>query len=254
MFSYWRPPEQNQGVGIAFTDRFGGFSRGTFAELNLGRTDVDDPAAVAASFREVTAAIGVDHVATARQTHSTIVYPVAGPQDWPPGAELGSSLPGGRRLPEADALITRAPGVALCIRVADCVPVLLADSQARVVAAAHAGRVGLVAGVLEATLDALEQAGARQVSAWIGPHVCGRCYEVPSEMAEQVAARVPATRSRTREGTASLDLGAGCVAILRSRQVEVRDVGRCTLESPDLHSHRRDGAGAGRLAGLVWLG
>lgn len=254
MFSYRLLPEQNQGIGIAFTDRWGGHSRGSFGELNLGRTDVDEPAAVAANFREVAAAIGVEHLAATRQTHSTIVHTVRDAVHWPPGAELGDSLPGGRRLPQADALITRAVGVALCIRVADCVPVVLADPQARVVAAAHAGRVGLAAGVLDATADALLGAGARQLTAWIGPHVCGRCYEVPTEMADQVAAQIPASRSQTRHATAALDLGAGCAQVLRARQVQVYDVSRCTLESPDLYSHRRDGAGAGRLVGLIWLG
>jgi copper oxidase (laccase) domain-containing protein len=83
--------------------------------------------------------------------------------------------------------------------------------------------------------------------------VCGACYEVPEEMQAEVGALVPESVATTSWGTPSLDIGAGVRAQLVAAGVEVRDVSRCTRESADLYSYRRDGAGAGRLAGLIRL-
>ncbi len=248
-------PSANAGVGVAFTDRLGGVSRGSYGPLNLGRTDSDDPADVAANFSLVREALGVSRVATLHQVHSADVV-VIDDDTFPadrPGGELGGSAPGGLSLPVADGMVTRTPGLALCVRVADCVPVLLADPDAGVVGAAHAGRVGVASGVLAATVAAMRDLGADRITAWIGPHVCGRCYEVPAEMAQAVSQVVPETAATTRWGTTALDLGAGCEAQLARVGVPATHHGGCTLENPLLHSHRRDGAGAGRLGGFVWL-
>ena len=248
-------PSANLGVGVAFTDRLGGISQGSYGPLNLGRTDDDDPAAVARNFALVRDALGVSRIATLHQVHSAEVL-VVDDTTFPagrPGGELGGSAPGGLSLPVADAMVTTLPGVALCIRAADCVPVLLADPAARVVGAAHAGRVGLAQGVLAATVSAMRVLGATDITAWIGPHVCGRCYEVPAEMAEAVAAAVPEAASTTSWGTPALDLGAGCEAQLARLGVRATHHGGCTLENDLLHSHRRDGSAAGRLGALVWL-
>jgi YfiH family protein len=248
-------PSANSGVGVAFTDRLGGFSHGSYGPLNLGRTDDDDPVSVAANFALVRAELGVSRIATLHQVHSAgvlVVDDTTFPADRA-GGELGGSAPGGLSLPIADAMVTTLPGVALCIRAADCVPVLLADPAARVVGAAHAGRVGLAAGVLAATVAAMRELGADHITAWIGPHVCGKCYEVPAEMAEAVASVVPETASTTRWGTPGLDLGAGCEAQLARLGVPATHHGGCTLENELLHSHRRDGEAAGRLGALVWL-
>jgi polyphenol oxidase len=153
----------------------------------------------------------------------------------------------------ADALVTTRRGVGLMVRAADCVPVVLADPLAGVVGAVHAGRVGTSVDVVGRTVERMHELGARDLQAWIGPHVCGRCYEVPAAMREEVAALVPETRAETSWGTPSLDLGAGVAAQLAARDVAVTAVERCTLEDPDLHSYRRDGAASGRLAGLVWM-
>ena len=248
-------PSTNSRVGVAFTDRLGGVSNDSYGPLNLGRTDDDDVEAVAANFALVRAELGVSRIATLHQVHSAevlVVDDTTFPPDRP-GGELGGSAPGGLSLPIADAMVTTLPGVALCIRAADCVPVLLADVRAGVIGAAHAGRVGLAAGVLEATVSAMRGLGADDITAWIGPHVCGRCYEVPAQMAEAVAAVIPETASTTRWGTPALDLGAGCEAQLARVGVRATQHGGCTLENELLHSHRRDGAAAGRLGALVWL-
>jgi copper oxidase (laccase) domain-containing protein len=83
--------------------------------------------------------------------------------------------------------------------------------------------------------------------------VCGRCYEVPEQLRAEVAAAAPASYAETSWGTPSVDLGAGIRAQLEELDVVVHDASRCTRESPDLYSYRRDGEGAGRLAGVVRL-
>lgn len=159
-------------------------------------------------------------------------------------------MPGGPRA-SADALVTDEPGVVLLVRAADCVPVLLADPRAGVIGAAHAGRPGVAAAVVPHAVEAMRDLGAQDLTAWIGPHVCGACYEVPQALQDEVAAAVPATRALTSWGTPSLDLGAGVRAQLEADGVKVVDVSACTRESPDLFSYRRDGPRSGRLAGLI---
>jgi YfiH family protein len=153
----------------------------------------------------------------------------------------------------ADAVVSSAAGVVLMVRVADCVPVLLADVSRRIVAAVHAGRPGMVAGVVPNTVDAMRALGADRIVAWIGPHVCGNCYEVPEEMRAEVSAVVPESFGRTTWGTPSVDVGAGVSAQLRTAGIEIVDASRCTIEDEDLFSYRRQGQKSGRLAGLVWI-
>ncbi|WP_199425203.1 polyphenol oxidase family protein [Actinotalea solisilvae] len=161
-------------------------------------------------------------------------------------------------VPAADALVARR-GAAVGVLVADCVPVLLADARAGVVAAVHAGRCGLVDGVVPAAVAAMVARGAEAggVRAAVGPAVCGRCYEVPPALRDDVAAAVPATPSTTSWGTPALDLPAGVRAQLRAAGVaDVRAVGGCTLEDARWFSHRAASAGlpgraAGRFAGVV---
>jgi YfiH family protein len=155
--------------------------------------------------------------------------------------------------PDADGIVTSQAGVVLMVRAADCVPVLLADGDAAVIGAAHCGRPGLAAEVVPATVRKMRDRGARSITAWIGPHVCGGCYEVPEGMQAEIGAAVPASVATTTWGTPSLDLGAGVRAQLMAEGVSVHDVSRCTRESADLYSYRRDAERAGRLAGLIRL-
>jgi len=154
---------------------------------------------------------------------------------------------------QADALVTVTTGRGLAVRAADCLPVLLADVSVGVVGAAHAGRVGLAAGVLAEVVDQMQRLGAYRIQTWIGPHICGKCYEVPGELRAEYCQTVPAAWAETSWGTPSLDLGAAAAEQLEGLGCAVVRVDPCTRTTGSLHSHRRDGAAAGRQAGVVWL-
>lgn len=254
MFAFLRHPGPDHGVGVAFTDRSGGVSRDAFGPLNLGRTDVDEIPAVRENFRRVGLALGVSRFITLAQVHGpdVVVVDRALAESWGPEQHLGSEATG-IPLTRADALVTDQPGVALCIRVADCLPVLFADPAAGVIGAAHAGRVGLAAGVLPNTVAAMRELGARDIRAWQGPHICGACYEVPAAMRDEIAASLPGAYAETSWGTPALDLGEAAARQLTAAGCTVERHSPCTLTTDDLHSHRRDGAGAGRLGALIWL-
>jgi len=227
----------------ALTDRHGGVSRPPYDALDLGDHVGDDAAAVSENRRLLALELGLDPgtLVFMKQVHGTEVAVVDGPPE--PGAPP----------PVADALVTTRPGLGLVVLVADCVPVLLAARRSEVVAVAHAGRRGVAAGVVTATVAAMCELGARpdRVVAVVGPAVCGACYEVPAAMADEVAAVVPSARSTTRDGTRGLDLRAGVVAQLLEAGVETVEADPwCTVESRDLYSHRRDGV-TGRFAGVV---
>ena len=230
------------GTGVGFTSRRAGAgaSTGPYASLNLGGAVGDDATAVTRNRALVAEAVGVapDRLLFAEQVHGTDVVVADGP--WAGAA------------PRADAVVTRTPGLALGVLVADCVPVVLSDPAEGVVGVAHAGRRGLAAGVVPAVLAALRDLGARRVEAHVGPSVCARCYEVPPAMRDEVAAVVPVSASVTRTGTASLDLAAGVAAQLVDGGATVEVHPGCTAERDDLYSYRRDGV-TGRFAGLAWL-
>jgi hypothetical protein len=155
----------------------------------------------------------------------------------------------------ADAMVTAVPGLALTIQVADCLPVLFADVRSRIVAAAHAGRAGLAAGVLQQTVAAMTALGAdvADIAAVIGPGVCGRCYEVPAAMRDEVAAVLPGSAGLTRNRTPALDLPAGAVEMLAALGLgQIRRTDICTVEDDRFFSHRRDGV-TGRFAGVVMV-
>jgi YfiH family protein len=224
---------------LAFTDRYGGVSASPYDELNLAVAGGDDPAAKAENLRRLADDFAPgDVVCDLYQVH---------------GADVVDADRGWAERPHADGIVATGPGITLLVRAADCVPVLLVAPDEEIVGAAHAGRPGMARGVVPATVGRMRTLGARRIEAWIGPHVCGRCYEVPEEMRAEVAAVVPTSYAETSWGTPSLDLGAGVRSQLEQLEVVVHDVSRCTRESPDLYSYRRDGEGAGRLAGVVRL-
>jgi YfiH family protein len=232
------------GAHFAFTDRWGGVSAVPYEELNLGGAVGDDPEAVLANRAIAAKSLGLDpaQVVWMNQVHGKDVAEVDGPwtiADPPP----------------VDGLVTARRGLALAVLTADCTPVLLADPVAGIVGAAHAGRPGMIAGIVPATVEAMKSLGAdpERIMARTGPAVCGRCYEVPEQMRAEVAAVEPAAWSETSWGTPAVDVIAGVHAQLEALGVRIRRASPvCTLESEDHYSYRRDRT-TGRLAGYVWL-
>lgn len=227
------------GIRAGFSTRAGGVGAGRFATANLSLSVGDGPAVVAANRERLAAWAGMP-VRIHRQVHGTGVASAADP------------------VRDADVVLA-GPGRAASVLAADCMPVLLADPVAGVAAAAHAGRVGLAAGVLQAAVAAMAARGAdpARVRAVVGPSVCGRCYEVPAAMRDEVDRLVPGTAARTRAGTPALDLPAGAVAVLRATGVaSVEVLGICTAQDDRFFSHRGDGGArtpTGRTAGVVAL-
>ncbi len=201
----------------------------------------DDPRATEAAVTRLADVLSVP-VVRMRQVHGVDVHQVVRGAD-------GSFGP----VPEADALVTVERGVALMARSADCVPVVLADATTGVVGAVHAGRVGFDLGVVGRCVQLMRDLGAGRLRAWVGPAACGSCYEVPAEMRDDVASRHPAAASTTSWGTPALDVPAGVVAELRALDVEVTELGPCTIEDERTFSHRREQGRAGRSGALVWV-
>ncbi len=251
-------PDRASSVGAAMfrvrrvtTTRAGGVSKSPFATFNLGDHVGDDPMAVAANRRRLATAVGLRRdrghgdkggkgIVWMNQVHGVHVEVVDGRHE---------------TVDNTDGLVTKAPLLALAVVTADCVPVLMADARAGVIAAVHAGRVGAQRGIVARALETMVDVGAQveDVSVLLGPAVSGANYEVPAEMAAEVEQSLPGSRATTRRGTPGLDLRAGIAAQLRTLGVTAIDVDpRCTVADRNLFSHRRD-APTGRLASLVWL-
>jgi YfiH family protein len=210
-----------------------------FTDVSLSLGDAADDAVRADALAQVAQETGAAPVLM-HQVHGAAVESV-------------ESVESVGRVRSCDALVASQPGVALLARAADCVPVLLADPVTGWIAAVHSGRPGLAGGVVPAAVAALRERGGDPTVAWVGPHVCGACYEVPADLQEQVAAVVPEARSTTSWGTPGLDLGAGVRAQLAAAGIgDVRTVDACTREDASWPSYRRDGDAATRFAGVIW--
>ncbi len=236
---YWR--EQHGPVFRAFTDRHDGTSEGEFDSLNLGGHVGDDPDAVRSNRLQVAESLGLpgERLLFMAQCHGSDVVVVDGP--W-----------GAQGPPPADAVVTATPGLALAALVADCTPVLLADVGRGVIAAVHAGRPGMTAGVVGATVARMRELGARYISATVGPSICGRCYEVPEQMRAAAAQVAPESVTVSWTGTPAIDVAAGVVAQLVANDIAVQWIPGCAREDDQLFSYRRDGR-TGRYAGIVAL-
>lgn len=231
-------------VRLAFSDRHGGVSAPPYGSLNLGDHVGEAGGLVAENRRLAAGNLGVepDRVVYLRQVHGVEV--VTAREPWPDS-----------EAPEADAAVTDRPGLVLAILVADCTPILLADPVAGVVGAAHAGRAGMAAGVVSATIEAMRGLGAdpARMFAYTGPAVCGACYEVPESMRAEVAEREQESWAVTRKGTPGIDVPGGvCAQLRRAGVAEAYRSPVCTVESSDHYSYRREGV-TGRFAGFVWL-
>jgi YfiH family protein len=224
------------GVRHAFFTRDGGVSDGFYASLNAGLGSRDRPERVAENRARMAAALGVarGRLVTAYQVHSPDV--VVATEPWSRADA-----------PHADAVVTRVPGLAVGVTTADCGPLLLADREAGVVGAAHAGWKGALAGVAEAAVDAMEQLGAsrRRIAVALGPMIRQASYEVGPDFVTRFAADDPENRRffapAARDGHAMFDLAGYIAARLERAEVgRVEDLGHCTYADPTrFFSYRR---------------
>ncbi len=231
------------GVRHGFSTREGGVSDGAFAAMNLARNVGDDPEAVAENHRRFAEAVGYapTRLFESSQVHGARVLRVD-------GAEVAAT-----RVEEADGLICTTPGDAVAVRVADCVPVLLAAPGRGVVAAVHAGWRGVAKGIVEVAIAEMG-ADAGEVIAAVGPCIGGCCFEVGDEVAAEIAAAsVDSVVVRSAGAKPKVDLRAAVAWQLRRAGVgAVEQVGGCTMcEAARFHSFRRDGKASGRLLGAI---
>jgi len=234
-----------------FTTRAGGVSQGRYASLNLGGRVGDEAAAVTRNHQLLAQRVG-GPVSFARQVHGKRVYRVPGGQHGTDGhATDGADSTDGTDSTDdtGDAVLTTERAHPVGVLVADCVPVLLAGPEG--VVAVHAGRRGLLAGVVGAALAAMASDGRGATHAAIGPAICGRCYEVPEQMRTEAARSHPAIWARTSWGTPALDLPAAVAHELTEAGIgHIDRADTCTRTDDRFFSHRRDPV-TGRFAGVV---
>lgn len=224
------------GIRHGFFTRAGGVSQGCYESLNGGVGSNDAPSHVAENRARMAAAVGVasERLITAYQIHSPVVVTADAP--WDTSAR-----------PKADAIVTQVAGLAIAVSTADCGPILLADAEAGVVGAAHAGWRGALSGVAEATIAAMERCGAdrARIVAALGPMIRQSSYEVGPEFVAQFTNDDPDNErffhSGAHAGHALFDL-AGYIAarLVRAGIGRIDDLGRCTYAEPQLFfSYRR---------------
>ena len=224
------------GIRHGFFTRDGGVSEGVYASLNGGTGSSDQPARIAENRARMAAAVGVapDRFLTCYQIHSPEVVVAEAP--WTH-----------EQRPRADAIVTKTPKIAIGVSTADCGPVLLADPEARVIGAAHAGWRGALTGVIEATIAAMEKLGAKRsrMVAATGPMIRQPNYEVGQDLIDRFVAVQPNNvrffKPAQRPGHAMFDLAGFVLSRLRRAEIaEVEDLGHCTYADPEqFYSYRR---------------
>lgn len=214
-----------------FTNRLGGVSKAPFNTANLGIQVGDDFSAVKENRTQLEFQVGLP-IVFMNQIHGADVVKV----------ENSFSNP------TCDALITTEHKLALAVLVADCIPLLLKSDVA--VAAVHVGRKGLMNGITRKTIDEMRDLGAEVIHSYIGPSICGNCYEVGQDIFNEVTSRYPKADSSERTGKNTLDLVSALKKDLKD--TVLLDLSSCVLEDNNSFSYRRDGI-TGRQAGVIWL-
>lgn len=247
-------PDLPAGVGALATTRLGGVSAAPFDDgrggggLNLGLHVQDDPEAVRENRARLQSLLP-GRPAWISQVHGNGVVDAAAVR---PGAPVQVG----------DASTAHEAGVVCAILTADCLPVLFADLDGKVVGAAHAGWRGLAAGVLANTVAAMRAQGAGEITAWLGPAIGPQAFEVGEDVVEAFRAALPDGRHEEgfrpflgREGKYLADMSLLARRLLgRDGVSRVHGGERCTFtEGACFYSYRRDGAGSGRQASLIWL-
>jgi polyphenol oxidase len=253
-------PFDGNGVTAVVTTRHGGVSAGVYGRLNLGGHVGDDPDAVAENRRRLAAALGVGRLTFADQRHTATVAVVDGALA---GRGHDGTADAAAAFPATDALITRQPGTALAMLVADCAPVVLFDPVRRAAGVAHSGRAGTVKGVLPRTVAALAAAFGsvpQDLLAGIGPAIGAASYEIgAAEIAEVEAAFGPAAAGLlrpTRPGHATFDLAGAIRRQLRAAGLpdgQVHDMAIDTRGATDDFFSDRAARPCGRFAAVAVL-
>ena len=224
-----------------FFTRAGGVSTGPYASLNCSLSGQDSPDAVCENRARVARALGADpaNLVGLHQVHGALAVPVT--QPWTHD----------QNHPQADAMVTNRPGIALGIVTADCAPVLFADMRARIIGAAHAGWRGAVGGILEATIAAMRALGARHITAAIGPCIAQVSYEVGPDLRDAVLAHNPGDKIFFATGQRAerwqFDLPGYCAARLTAAGLTAiaRTGADTCAEEENFFSHRRRTLSAG---------
>ncbi|MGA2411160.1 MAG: peptidoglycan editing factor PgeF [Candidatus Binataceae bacterium] len=232
-------------VRAGFMGRRGGVSTGAYASLNLAHWLGDDLNAVAENWRRWRGANPALRPAILHQVHAATVLRV----------NDGDAILNGVR-PRADGMIATATGIALCTFTADCVPILLADEEAHVAAALHAGWRGTLANIAGAGIEAMVRAGARpdRMRAAAGPSIGPCCFEVDAELAEEFTRQIAVASAHTRpgrSGKAFIDLRGIVDGQLKRAGLDpslISSIGPCTKCHPEDYFSRR--AAGGVITGL----
>jgi YfiH family protein len=224
------------GVAHGFSTRLGGVSGGIYASLNCGPGSKDDAAHVTENRARIAGMLSAapDNLLTAYQKHTNIA--VVAEEPW-----------ARTDLPEADAIVTATPGLAVAILTADCAPVLLCDPHARIVGAAHAGWRGALSGIVEATVGAMTGLGAKRerIRAVVGPAISQGAYEVGQDYMDRFIAEDPDSAAFFTAGAGSGEphfnlSGYAAERLARAGVVEIVDLALCTYcDETRLFSYRR---------------
>lgn len=225
------------GVKVVYTTRLGGTSEGDYAHCNLGGKSGDDPNHVLANRVALSNAIDAK-LSLVSQVHSGVAVDVD--ELFVMNRPFGFDVSGGKgetaqqvgetadepAVVEADGQVTAQKNVALGMFAADCLPVLMADPEAGVIGAAHCGRRGLQNGVIGATIEKMvsKGAGPERIVATLGPCICGDCYEVGGDIADEFDAQFPGTFTLSRFGQPGIDIAAAALQELAKAGVPADNV------------------------------
>lgn len=225
------------GVKVVYTTRLGGTSEGDYAHCNLGDKSGDDPNHVLANRVALSNAIDAK-LSLVSQVHSGVAVDVD--ELFVMNRPFGFDVSGGKgetaqqvgetadepAVVEADGQVTAQKNVALGMFAADCLPVLMADPEAGVIGAAHCGRRGLQKGVIGATIEKMVSKGAQpeRIVATLGPCICGDCYEVGGDIADEFDAQFPGTFTLSRFGQPGIDIAAAALQELAKAGVPADNI------------------------------
>ncbi|MBY8977333.1 peptidoglycan editing factor PgeF [Rhodobacteraceae bacterium NNCM2] len=217
-----------RGLSHGFFTREGGVSTGLYESLNGGQGSADTSDAVDENRRRIRDHLGAESLISVNQVHSPKVVVATGAWE---------------QKPDADAMVTTTPGVAIAVLAADCGPVIFADREAGVIGAAHAGWKGALTGVLEATVGAMRDLGARNISAVLGPCISQANYEVGPEFLDRFMDEDPDYQRFFAGGKGNrmqFDLPGFVLSRLREAGAEAEWTGHCTYADPArFYSYRR---------------